>query len=158
MKTFAACLTFAVISYASLAHAQCFNGNCRPASQSYASYGVPQNHYGFGGPVAGHVHHASTAYESAMRGMAARAQAQAQYNLMTSLAAMNMAQVKQMEMENKRLKAENFAAQREAYKQRVAAHWAERRSGRKQPTQAGPREDGQFFGGQPQPANLAWNN
>jgi len=148
MKSFAAFLTFVLISYATLAEAQCRSGNVPSAAQGYTGYGVPGNHYGFGAPVAGHVHHASTVYESASRGMAARVQAQAQYNLMTSLAAMNAAQAQQMHLENKQLKAEAFTAQREAYKQRKAAYWADRRNRTKRPSLVS----------QPQPASLAWNN
>ena len=45
-------------------------------------------------------HHASTVLESHARGYAAMVQAQAQYNLLSSVAALNMAEARRREMEN----------------------------------------------------------
>lgn len=142
MKPFAAFLTIVLLSFTNLVNAQ-----SPGSSRGYAAYGVPRGHYGFGAPVAGGVRHSSTAYEGAARGMAARVQAQGQYNLLTSLAAMNAAQAQRMYQENKRLKAEAYVAQQETYKQRRAAYWAERRGNRQRSASA---DQGQLTG-------LAWN-
>ncbi len=94
-------------------------------------YGIPVPNAGSGqvcGPcIAGHVHHASTVAESYGRGIAARGQAQAYYNLLTSQAMRNAAETERLEIENKQKRAEAYHARREAYKNRVAAEFAARR-------------------------------
>jgi hypothetical protein len=109
MKTFTTCLTLALLSSASVVYAQC---SLAPYGQMPASgYGVPGNCYGFGGPVAGHIRHSSTVQEGIQRGMAARIQAQAQYNLLTSLAALNMAQAERVQLENRQARIAVFRNQ-----------------------------------------------
>lgn len=104
MKTFATCLTVVVIGSVGLAHAQnCGKNRCGTAPMGH---GVPGRHNGFCGPVAGHVRHASMIVESAQPWMAARIQAQAQYDLFSSLAAVNMAQAQRIEMENRQYRIE----------------------------------------------------
>jgi len=134
MKTAAACLTIALLGHPSLARAQFPPVAYGPSSTT--GYGVPRHHYGFGGPVAGHVHHSSTVYEGVYRGRAAVIQAQAQYNLMTSLALMNLAEAQRMHWENQQLarqariaefdkvrqdKANRRAVKREALREQMAA-------------------------------------
>jgi hypothetical protein len=104
MKTFATSLSLVLIAFAGLAHAQTQPGS--NYASAAAGYGAPAMYLGC--PVAGHVHHASTVFEGAQRGMAARVQAQAQYNLLSSLAALNMAQAERMRMENQQTRIENY--------------------------------------------------
>jgi hypothetical protein len=89
-----ACLTLALAACAAPALAQ---ASYRPGN--WAGYGVPGQQYGFGGPVAGHHRHASTAFEGMCRGVAAVTQARAQYNLLTSLAMLNAAQADRLQAE-----------------------------------------------------------
>jgi len=134
MKTAAICLTIALLGHPSLAQAQFPPVAYGPSTTT--GYGVPRHHYGFGGPVAGHVHHSSTVYEGVYRGRAAVIQAQAQYNLMTSAALMNLAEAQRMHWENQQMyrqariaefeevrqkKASRRAARREAFREQMAA-------------------------------------
>ncbi len=114
MKTLATCLTIGLIGCVSVVRAQSPEAYARSATPGY---GVPGSHYGFGGPVAGHAHHASTAFEGACRGRAAIIQAQAQYNLLTSLAMRNMAEVHRINCENQQAYAEMKTARAEAARQ-----------------------------------------
>jgi hypothetical protein len=99
MKTFAACLTIVLLGSVNAAYGQ------------GGGYGVPGQQFGFGPPVAGYIHHSSTACESAQRGMAARVQAQGQYNLLTSLAVLNAAQAERIEMENRQYRIDAYRSQ-----------------------------------------------
>lgn len=127
MKIFAACLTMILLSHTSLGLAQDGKRAKGYRSQATAGYGVPGNHYGFGAPVAGQIHHSSTYEEGVMRGTAAIIQAQGQYNLLSSLAMLNMAQYQRMQYEHQQLVAANQAAMRQAYLERRDAKLAAQR-------------------------------
>jgi len=126
MKSFAVALMVVLLGSASVAQAQ-GNGRGSQWRSGVTAYGVPGHHYGFGHAVAGGVHHASTAYESGCRGVAAMIQAQGQYNLLSSLAMMNVAQAQRMQMENYQQRLESQAAMRQAYQERRAEELAARR-------------------------------
>jgi len=127
MKILAACLTLILISQTSSGLAQGGQREKSYRSQATAGYGVPGHHYGFGAPVAGQIHHSSTYEEGVMRGQAAMIQAQAQYNLLNSLAMLNMAQYQRMQYEHQQLVAANKAAMRQAYLERRDAKLAAQR-------------------------------
>jgi hypothetical protein len=126
MKTSAACLTMILISHATVALAQGGRlGNTFPSTTT--GYGVPARQYNFGAPVAGHVHHASTCTESARRGAAAMIQAQGQYNLLTSLAMLNVTEAQRRQFELwqqvrviQQQQAAINAAKYQAYRDRLA--------------------------------------
>lgn len=109
MKTFATCLTIVLFSSVCLAQSEYSTGKSYQSCKS--GYGVPRHHYGFGGPVAGHVHHSSTVYEGYQRGMAAQIQAQGQYNLLTSLAELNAAQAERMQFETRQARIAAYRTQ-----------------------------------------------
>jgi len=129
MKSLSTSLTIVVLACASAAWAQPADHYSRPAP---VAYGVPGAFYGFGGPVAGHVHHASTVFESAYRGVASVIQARGQYNLLTSLAMMNAAQAERMELENRQRRAETYLAMRQSYQERKTAEYQARRNAARQ--------------------------
>lgn len=120
MKTFAICLTIALTSSVSIAHAQSPQ-SLMQRPRVPAGYGVPNHGYHFGPPCAGGVHHAATAAEAQRRGMAAVIQAQAEYNLLTSLAALNAAEAKRMQMENRQQRLESYYAARQINRELRAA-------------------------------------
>jgi hypothetical protein len=121
MKLLAACLTIALIIHASTASAQ--------SNRDYPSgAGVPRSHYGFGHAVGGHIRHDSTYEAGILRGTAAMIQARGQYNLLTSLAMLNVAKVRQIQWEMQQQQAAVKAVMKEAYKHRRAAQLAERRA------------------------------
>ena len=105
----------------------------RLASVAYAQTSepvAPMNPYGFGfgGPVAGHVDHASTVAESYGRGAAAVIQAQGQYNYLTSLAARNAVETQKRAIENHKFRVETLNDMRAAYKARTAAEYRAQRA------------------------------
>jgi hypothetical protein len=129
MKTLATCLTLVLISHATLAFAQNPNKGKRGSSKAPAGYGVPQQQFGFGAPVAGQIHHSSTYEEGVGRATAAIIQAQGQYNLLTSLAMQNVAQVQQKQFELQQQQAAVKKAMYREYLERRDADLAARRSG-----------------------------
>lgn len=124
MRTFS--LSLVVLLTANLAYAQgvSFDGRGRAPS----AYGVPQGQFGFGAPTAGFIHHSATAQEAAARGAAAMIQARGQYNLLTSLAALNATEAQRRELENKQLKADRYLAMRQSYRERRAAELSQSRA------------------------------
>jgi hypothetical protein len=128
MKTLASCLTIVLISHASLALAQSGISSYRGYSLTQPGHGVPSHHYGFGAPVAGQIHHSSTYEEGVGRATAAMIQAQAQYNLLTSLALLNLAELQQKQFEFQQQQAAVRADMYRAYLERRDADLAARRS------------------------------
>jgi hypothetical protein len=129
MKILATCLTLVLISHTTLAFAQNPSKGKRGSSKASTGYGVPQQQFGFGAPVAGQIHHSSTYEEGVARAQAAIIQAQGQYNLLTSLALRNMAEYQQKQFEfQQQLTVAKKAMYRE-YQERRNADLAARRSG-----------------------------
>jgi hypothetical protein len=68
----------------------------------------------FGPYAAGYTRHSSTAAEGRMRGVAAMIEAQGRYNLLTSLAIVNMIEAQRLQIENHQRRVEAYYALREA--------------------------------------------
>jgi len=145
MRTFALCLMIASFACASLACAQ--DNNLGPSFLP-TGYGVPGGHYGF---VGGDGARAATAYESMCRGTAEMIRDQGQYNLLTALARINMAEAQRMEVDNRQHRVKVWLAMRDAHKERLAAELQARRQRGKVANPAVPAKKVGFI-----PQNLAW--